>query len=486
MFDILVVSLVLLSIYYYYKTKEKKQYKNFYKLGTPTWYPIIGNAYILLGRNILKAVQYAFQTWGNPMYLYIPYRTFMTAKVEDIKIILNHPSSMEKSREYNHLRGFVGKSLLIEKVPRWKKNRRIISRSFKQTILDEFMDTFYNKTCTLVDLIKKERYSNNDVIHLFGKFTLDTFCEATLGIESTILEDTKEHMFVTAIRELQQIAFNRIGNLIKMNDFLYQFVSDCKLLNFYDNNAKKHVRQIMTTKHDLRTKHSDAMIDVHRLPVLDLLLQVADKESLTDEYIAEEMVLFAGAATDTTAYTLTYISILLGINQDVQQKVYEEVISVVGPNMVIGSSHLGDLKYTEMVISESQRLAPAIPMAGRYATADIDLGHSIIPANTSIIMSFMELHRNPDIWPKPLEFNPDRFLPEEVAKRPQYSFVPFSGGPRNCIGLKYAMMVMKTTVANLVRNFHITSGHKSIHELDFESSIVMIPTRPLDVHFTPR
>ena len=77
-----------------------------------------------------------------------------------------------------------------------------------------------------------------------------------------------------------------------------------------------------------------------------------------------------------------------------------------------------------------------------------------IPAGCCVALGIYQIHRDPMIWgPEPGKFNPDHFLPERVAERHPYAYLPFSGGPRNCIGIRYAWLSMKIMIAHLVRNY---------------------------------
>ncbi|KAJ8949876.1 hypothetical protein NQ318_010510 [Aromia moschata] len=158
------------------------------------------------------------------------------------------------------------------------------------------------------------------------------------------------------------------------------------------------------------------------------------------------------------------------------ENIYREVIQEIGVESPICCEHLPNLKYTERAILESLRLLPVIPMVGRLATADIRpklheitseesssssflaypflmlaiiiamrtllaayLSTKTIPAGSSILISIYNLHRSEKYWKDPLEYNPDRFSPEEVAQRDPYVFIPFSSGQRNCIVLMGAV-----------------------------------------------
>ncbi|CAH0560969.1 unnamed protein product [Brassicogethes aeneus] len=473
------ISVVLFQLFY--KHKHYKKYKDFYNLPTPFYCPIIGNTYKMVNKNILIFINELLKKYGNPCVCYFPHKTYITSKPEEIKILLNHPNVLEKSLEYNHLKIYLKKSLMLAPVDDWRRQRKMISKSFKIKILESFVGRFYLKSENLLKMIEQNKF-NNDVYTLFREFTLDAFCEASIGIKSNIMGN-KNHKFLSGVKEAQRLAFTRIGNIIKQNDLLFSFMTDGKLMKKKITDMHEFISGVILEKRKNRDQINE---DPHNLPLLDLLLQESHEKKLTDDYIQEEMIMFASAATNTTAHTIAFTCCLLGMHQEIQEKVYEEVMTVIGPDKEIDKYHLGLLKYTEMTINEVMRLCPVVPMVARKTTADIDLENKIIPANTGVILNFFCLHRDENIYLNPLIFDPKRFSSEEIAKRPEYSFLPFSGGPRNCIGFKYAMMLMKTTIANIVRKFKITSRHKSVNDFKLISNVVMTTTHPLNCKFNLR
>ncbi|XP_049825666.1 probable cytochrome P450 4d14 [Aethina tumida] len=486
-FEICVTILVGLWIYYnILEQKHREKYKKFYALPTPKTLPLIGNIHYGFNEdNLLGIIQSLVKDGGNPCVLYLPKRNYLTSNPEELKIILNHPNALDKSFIYDTLREVFQSSLLMTDVTQWKKNRKMISKGFNQVILDSFVDVFYEKSCILIDILRKFNIDGDNMFHLFERYTLETFCEATLGVESSLLTDN-DTTFVKAITEGQRMTMARLMSLIQRNDFIFKhFYKKGKILIEIKNYVMDFVQNIIDKKR-IAMGEDNYIFNKNKLPVLDLLLENYEKKNLTDQYIKEEMTLFAGAATDTTAYSMAYTCCLLAMHPEVQEKVYKEAMDIVGQDRIIDCNDLIALKYTEMAINEALRLLPVVPIIGRQATADINLGEMTIPKNTGIFIYIFALHRDPKIYSNPLKYDPNRFSPEEIAKRPQYSFIPFSGGPRNCIGWKYAMMIMKMTIANIVRNFKITTKHKSVEEFEFESSIVMNMKYPMDCHFHPR
>ncbi|KAJ3657055.1 hypothetical protein Zmor_016089 [Zophobas morio] len=134
------------------------------------------------------------------------------------------------------------------------------------------------------------------------------------------------------------------------------------------------------------------------------------------------------------------------------------------------------LEYVERVIKETLRLIPLVPFLMRSNEADITSDPYVFPAGCNFLIPVVTLHRDPEVWPDPEKFDPDRFLSDEVAKRHRCSFIPFSFGSRNCIGLKYGMMSMKVMIAMIVKKFKIRAvGMKSWKDMECDFLIMLKP-----------
>ncbi|XP_074042279.1 cytochrome P450 4C1-like isoform X4 [Leptinotarsa decemlineata] len=213
----------------------------------------------------------------------------------------------------------------------------------------------------------------------------------------------------------------------------------------------------------IRTTFDIICQSIERLPFLNLMLK---DPSFTMEEVIAEAKTFCLAGSETNASSTCFLLNLLGLYPEVQQKVYEEIIDILGPDRTILASDLPQMKYTERVIKENLRLFPVATIFGREIEEDIDLGNVILPKGSSVYFTPHYIHRNPKYWTNPLKFDPDRFSPDEIAKRHPCTFIPFSYGPRNCIGWKYAIFSMKIIIATIIREFKIFSEYKSIEEIE--------------------
>jgi cytochrome P450 family 4 len=163
---------------------------------------------------------------------------------------------------------------------------------------------------------------------------------------------------------------------------------------------------------------------------------------------------------DTTAAGSSFTLCMLGCHPEIQTKVYEEQKIIFGDSKRDCTfADTLEMKYLERVIMETIRLYPPVPLIARKVTEDVKLVsiNATIPAGTTVVIGIYKLHRTPENYANPDKFDPDNFLPEKAAARHYYSFVPFSAGPRSCVGRKFAMLKLKVLLSTIVRNFEVIS-----------------------------
>jgi cytochrome P450 len=193
--------------------------------------------------------------------------------------------------------------------------------------------------------------------------------------------------------------------------------------------------------------------------LLDLLLAARDPEtgrSMTDAEVVTNLLTLITAGHETTAVALTWTLWLLAKDETAQQRVYNEVMAVAGTG-TIAAAHVEGLSFSRQVIQEAMRLFPSAPGLGRQPKVAMQLGGMAITPRTRVHIPIFALHRNVRLWDNPNAFDPDRFAPDQVKARSRYSYLPFGGGPRVCIGASFAMIEAAVILATLVRAFRFQS-----------------------------
>lgn len=222
-------------------------------------------------------------------------------------------------------------------------------------------------------------------------------------------------------------------------------------------------------------------------PFMDLLLLEHFKGNITDNGIREEVDTFMFAGHDTTAIGISWALFLIGHNPEKQQLIHDELDFIFGDDKdrYVTSDDLKQMKYLECALKESQRIYPSAPLISRTCTEPFTLGGVTLPKGSVVQVGTYFLHRDPKVFPKPEEFVPERFLPENAKGRHAYAYVPFSAGPRNCIGQKFALAEEKIVIANLLRRFKVKSiDHRD--EVALVAEIVLRPRSGLRMQFIPR
>ncbi|NXG71181.1 CP4F4 protein, partial [Baryphthengus martii] len=161
---------------------------------------------------------------------------------------------------------------------------------------------------------------------------------------------------------------------------------------------------------------------------------------------------------DTTASGLAWLLYNLARHPHYQERCRQEVQELLKGREVeeIGWEDLAHLPFTTMCIKESLRLHPPVTAVARRCTRDIAMRDGrVVPKEVTCLMSIYGTHHNPELWPDPQVYNPLRFSPENSKGRSPLAFVPFSAGPRNCIGQNFAMAEMKVVAALTVARFLI-------------------------------
>lgn len=182
----------------------------------------------------------------------------------------------------------------------------------------------------------------------------------------------------------------------------------------------------------------------------------------TKKQIGEHILTFLNAGLDTTAAHLHYTILFLAMHPEHQEKLSKEVESYVKSDISIDYESISQLEYLDRVMKESFRLAPPIFLIGRETVEDFEISPGcVIPKDTSLAINTFVLHRSKELFGEDSnQFNPENFLPENVAKRHPFSFQPFSTGRRNCIGYRFAIIFIKLVMINLIKNFKFTTKSK--------------------------
>nr|CAD7432284.1 unnamed protein product [Timema monikensis] len=218
-----------------------------------------------------------------------------------------------------------------------------------------------------------------------------------------------------------------------------------------------------------------------------LLESVQDGNIMSDADLREEVDTFMFAGHDTTASGVSFTLSSLSMYQDIQEKAVEELNSIFGDsNRNATYRDIQEMKYLEMVIKETQRLLPTVPIFTRNLKEDVAIDGYIIPKGANVAIAPILIHRDHNLFPDPEIFNPERFSPENSLGRHPYQFISFSAGARNCIGQKFAMLEMKSMVSKVLRNYRLLPGSTTNKMEELVGEIVLKNINGIKLKLLPR
>uniref|UniRef100_A0A669D7S5 Leukotriene-B(4) omega-hydroxylase 2 n=1 Tax=Oreochromis niloticus TaxID=8128 RepID=A0A669D7S5_ORENI len=371
-----------------------------------------------------------------------------------VKPLLMVPASMtvKKGLIYNHLQPWLG-DVLISNSEVWSRKRRLLTPAFHFDVLKNYITIFnssskimHDKWCRLV----AEGKTNLEMFDHVSLMTLDSLLKCAFSYDSNCQESPSE--YVSAIVQLCDLVAQRQHNILHHWDWIYWKTQQGKLF--------KQTLNIVDLKSE--GEHLKMYFIFGTLSVLLMsVLKDEDGRGLTDEEIQAEANTFMFAGHDTTASAICWMLYNLARHEHYQEKCRQEVMDLMEgrDGQEIKWEDLSNLPFTTMCIKESLRLHTPVQAVSRSYTQDMVLpGNRTVPAGEICLVSIYGTHHNPIVWTNPNEFDPHRFDPGNKMSQASHAFIPFSSGPRNCIGQKFAMTELQVVVALTLLRFRLTPG----------------------------
>jgi cytochrome P450 len=366
--------------------------------------------------------------------------------------VLNHPDYIRsvlvddakgfvKSVDYAVLKLLLGEGLVTSEGELHKRQRRLIAPAFHRGRISTYADVM-----TSYGLRMCERWRPGATLDIHSEMT-----QVTLAIVSkTLLDADVDSAEASAVSDAVTMLMPLIDNpILAISPKLFRWMpghrSYRRALELLDSTVYRIVGEHRRTGDD-------------RGDLLSMLLAARDEEDagrrMSDQQVRDEVMTIFLAGHETTANALTWTFYLLSQNREAEARLHAELDAVLGgrrPTL----DDLPRLTYTAMVLDESLRLYPPVWAIGRRALSDFEVGGWVIPAGSNIALSQWAMHHQARYYPDPWAFRPERWLPGEQDERPEFSFFPFGGGPRICIGESFARMEAALLIAAIAQNWRL-------------------------------
>jgi cytochrome P450 len=396
--------------------------------------------------------------------------------------LINNPDYIEKVLIYDHknfkkgprlqtAKALLGEGLVTSEGDFHNRQRRLIQPIFHPKRITE-----YGKIMTDYAIRFRDRWKNGstiDISHEMMELTLGVICKSVLNYD---VESEAEQVgkWLTTTRNYSKRLQSPIGHVLDKIPILpapkgarkAREELDSLVYGLISNRRQRPSQQESNNKgyDDLLSKLMDAQdsnLTGPTSPNSGGPAQSPSNGKMSDKQVRDEVMTIFIAGHETTSNALTWTFYLLSQYPDVEKKLHEEIDSVLGS--IDEDSHNGSriptpddipkLQYTEKVLREAMRIYPPVWTMGRYVENDYPVGEYIIPAGSAIIMSQIVMHHDLRYYEEPEQFNPDRWTAEFKTKLPRFSYFPFGGGIRGCVGEPFAWMEGTLVLATIAQKW---------------------------------
>lgn len=348
----------------------------------------------------------------------------------------------------------------------WKELKKLLTPAFSGPRIRKTAEAMNRVGDLMVQHLARqgEQEDQVNVEDAMEKFSMTCIAEVVFGVDVNCFEDPDNAFFEKGKTLMQMWRFLMVMFTPTLMKWLRIPVFNPKSVKHFQAMCASIVEQRKNSK-------------VEKKDILDNLIRASETSPLmTPDMMFTSMTQFFSDGYEGVSRISSVVIYLLALHSEVQEKLFEEVVEVVGEKENVSQEDTTNLPYLDQVINEATRMNPVV-FTGRECNKDFRVPGTdlTIPQGTKIMIPIPGLHYDPDIWGDPEVFRPERFSPENRGDIPAGAFQPFGMGPRQCIGLNIIKMEMKIMICHLVRNFRLNPlGSMSL-------PLVFHPTEPFSL-----
>ncbi|CAF3981022.1 unnamed protein product [Rotaria sordida] len=370
----------------------------------------------------------------------------------------------------------------------WKKQRKILNPTFSGAKMRRLLPTV--EACINVFMERLVLIPNETIVNiyeLFKRLTMDTICQCAFSINTEVQCDlNNNNIYMKKVVELFQHDFERtcLGKIHRATSHtllanVWAFIY--RLEQFFKGKNSSLPAGIWLRKH-MYEFIQQRYIDLNKKKSVEDFVQLmidavhSDKEQLLPTELLSNVFIILIAGFETTSTALAYCTYRLAIHPDIQQKLYEELLEHYSSDSNSYDEIMSKLTYMDMFVREVLRMHPiAIQAINRECMEDAHVAGYHIQKGSSIQVDVLSVHYDQELWgPEPVdEFHPER----HSCKRHPLAYMPFGGGPRTCIGMRFALMEIKSCLARLMNTYQILPPSQEKYELNMCEEIVITPEK---------
>ncbi|MCI0579802.1 MAG: cytochrome P450 [Chloroflexi bacterium] len=378
-------------------------------------------------------------------YRFLPgWYGYIVSHPDHVKYVLqdNNRNYSKQVHPMKFLQLLVGEGLLTSEGEFWRQQRRLAQPAFHRQRLAALGEMMTGTTQAMLDRWQTVEGRPLDVDREMMRLTLRVAARALFDVDVSDAADRVGRAFTEASEYYAAHYVNPLSRTL------------VHLPTRPHRRFKAAVRTLDQVVQGIIQERRRSGEDRGDLLSMLLLARDADTgQGMSDRQVRDEVMTLLLAGHETTSNALTWTWYLLDRHPEAAEKLRAELAAVLG-GRAPAMDDLPHLPTTRLVLEETLRLYPPAWGLMRLSEAADQIGGYDLPARTYVVISPYLTHRHPAFWPDPERFDPERFTPEQIAGRPRYAYIPFGGGPRQCIGNTFAMVeaqLVLATVAQLYR-----------------------------------
>ncbi|XP_051017152.1 cytochrome P450 3A9 [Acomys russatus] len=385
--------------------------------------------------------------------------------------------------------GIMKKAISISEDEEWKRIRALLSPTFTSGKLKEMLPIINQYTDMLVKNMKQgsEKGKPISTKDIFGAYSMDVITATSFGVNVDSLNNPQDP-FVEKIKKLLNfdifeplfLSVTLFPFLTPVFDALNITMFPRDVINFFKTSVERMKYNRMQDKEKQRVDFLQLMINSQSSKIKE------SHKALSDMEIVAQSVIFIFAGYETTSSALSFVTYLLALHPDVQKKLQDEIDAALPNKAPATYDALVQMEYLDMVLNETLRLYPIAGRLERVCKTDVEINGVFIPKGTVVMVPVTALHEDPKYWPEPEEFRPERFSKKNQDSIDPYTYLPFGNGPRNCLGMRFALMNMKVALVTLMQNFSFQPCKETQVPLKLSKQGLLQPEKPILLKVVPR